>query len=156
MQVVAQGAPSNAELLEVWQRVALPAAAGASGGPSRRGSRLSRLFSRRGSGRRATPAPGPSGRLAHWLSSSGAGRSLSWLLRLPAAPGSAAEGEQEQQERQAAEEEEEEEGRLVMEVAGDEVDLGGLTLVLSAANQAAGGQLSPPEVRAAAQAVIQR
>ena len=150
-QVVAQGAPSNAQLLELWQRVAPPTAQ-ASRNASRKGSRLARLLSRTGSRASAGSAGGASARLARWLSDSSAGRSLSWLLRLPAVPevGPASPAEA------AAAEEEEASGRLVMEVAGDTVDLDGLTLVLSAANAAAGGELEPREVRAAAQAILRR
>lgn len=146
--MLAQGAPSNADLLRVWQRIALPASPA-----SRRGSRLHRLFTSRSrgggdGGGLLSRQPSSSMRLATWLGGSRAGRSLSWLLRLqPAAEGHAA----------ADEEEEEEEGsRRVMEIGGDAVDLDGLTLVLSAANAAAGGQLEPAEVAAAARAIMHR
>lgn len=157
LQVVAQGAPSNADLLELWQRVAPPAPQ-PSRNLSRKASRLTRLLSRAGSGASAGPAGGASSRLARWLSGSSAGRSLSWLLRLPAVPAGHQAGPAgpASAEAAAAAEEEEASGRLVMEVAGDTVDVDGLTLVLSAANAAARGELEPREVRAAAQAILRR
>lgn len=145
LQVLAQGAPSNADMLQLWQNLALPGSHAHSGPPTRRGSRLGRLLS--GGSRAGGGSSSRHGaRLARWLSGSRAGRSLSWLLRLPSAGEGGAElaGPPGQG------------GRLMMELAGDRLDLTGLTLVLSAANQAAGGELSPPEVVAAAQAVMQR
>lgn len=154
-QVMAQGAPSNAELLELWQRVAPPAAP-PSTGPSRKSSRLSRLLSRatnRSSDSSAADGGGASGRFARWLGTSSAGRSVSRLLGLPAGTAQQAAG---QGAVAPAGQEGEEVGIPVMEVAGDTVDLDGLTLVLSAANAAAGGELAPPEVRAAARAIMRR
>ncbi len=161
-QVMAQGAPSNAELLELWQRVAPPAAP-PSTGPSRKSSRLSRLLSRatsrRSGGGSAANGGGASGRFARWLGTSSAGRSVSRLLGLPAGTAQQAAGQGVSAgaaEGGTAGQEEEEDGIPVMEVAGDTVDLDGLTLVLSAANAAAGGELAPPEVRAAARAIMRR
>lgn len=158
-QVVAQGAPSNAELLELWQRVA-PLDAAPSTGSSRKWSRLSRLLSRGSSRGGSSGGTGTGARLARWLSTSSAGRSVSRLLGLPVstaqqAPGQGAGGAGGQggtagRDREGAD------GTAVMEVAGDTVDLDGLTLVLSAANAASGGELAPVEVRAAARAIMRR
>lgn len=157
--MLAHGAPSNAELLQLWQHVA-PSPPAPSRRTSRKSSRLSRLFSFRGGQQLGPPSSGggAGARLARWLSGSASGRGLSWLLRLPTpAELSAAAGELGAPgQAAAAAEEQEGEGRMVMEVGGEAVDLEGLTLVLSAANAAAGGELDPPEVRAAAQAIMRR
>lgn len=151
---MAQGAPSNTELLRLWQRIAVHTPP-----LNNRGTRLSRLFSssRRGDGSSRSSRGGTPSRLAHWLSGSRAGRSLSWLLRLPTVPeGGGAAGLSPGRQAGPEEVDGDEGGREVMEIAGDTVDLDGLTLVLSAANAAAGGELAPAEVRASAQAILHR
>lgn len=164
-QVMAQGAPSNAELLELWQRVAPPAPV-RSAGPSRKSSRLSRLLSRATSrssaGASTSGGGGASARFASWLSTSSAGRSVSRLLGLPAGTAQQAAGEgtaapSAGQHGNTGQDGESDDGGIpVMEVAGDMVDLDGLTLVLSAVNAASGGELAPLEVRAAARAIMRR
>lgn len=156
-QVLAQGAPSNADLLRVWQRINLPAL------PARRRGSLRRLFTSRSrgggdGGGLLSRQPSRSARLGAWLSGSRAGRSLSWLLRKEGAPEAASPTAAAERQAAAADEaaEEEEGSRRVMEIGGDTVDLDGLTLVLSAANAAAGGQLEPAEVAAAARAILHR
>ena len=162
-QVMAQGAPSNAELLELWQRVAPPSPAH-SAGPSRKSSRLSRLLSRATSRSSASTSGGggAGARFARWLSASSAGGGVARLLGLPA--GTVQQARHEGAAASAAGQhgttgqdgESGDEGIPVMEVAGDTVDLDGLTLVLSAANAASGGELAPLEVRAAARAIMLR
>ncbi|PRW20834.1 hypothetical protein C2E21_8605 [Chlorella sorokiniana] len=159
-QVVAQGAPTNAELLELWQHVAPPVPV-PSAGPSRKASRLSRLLTRATPRSSGASGGASSGRFARWLSTSSAGRSVSRLLGLPASSpqqaagqGGAAAGSQGGTAGPGGEAEVD--GIPVMEVAGDTVDLDGLTLVLSAANAAAGGELAPLEVQAAARAIMRR
>lgn len=152
-QALLHGAPTNAQLLAVWDAAA---------------ARLSRVAEARSRPGSRSTSLRPGGRL--WRQLSGLGRAGARLLSLSRSGGASAEaagaatvepgpaaGASASVGPEAAEPGEELlEPRLVMALGGELVDEGGLAWVLAAANEAAGSELSSPEVAAAAAAVMRR